>query len=149
MNHTPDYDNMVKRGYRWYIDQCKEKLANHVCKDVYDMEQRINWEAMIIAMEAIISFAHRYADLAEKQAAECTDPKRKEELLTMAENCRRVPEFALRLSCRLFSWFGSPILLSYWRRLAATTVWDALTSICILSLRKRPPQEGQKSILLR
>ena len=94
MNHTPDYDNMVKRGYRWYIDQCKEKLANHVCKDVYDMEQRINWEAMIIAMEAIISFAHRYADLAEKQAAECTDPKRKEELLTMAENCRRVPEFA-------------------------------------------------------
>ena len=22
MNHTPDYDNMVKRGYRWYIDQC-------------------------------------------------------------------------------------------------------------------------------
>ena len=26
MNHTPDYDNMVKRGYRWYIDQCKDCL---------------------------------------------------------------------------------------------------------------------------
>ena len=80
MNHTPDYDNLIKYGYRHYIDICKEKLANHVCKDVYDMEQRINWEAMIIVMEAIINFAHRYADLAEEQAATCTDEKRKQVL---------------------------------------------------------------------
>ena len=94
MNHSPDYDNLMKRGYRYYIDQCKEKLANHTCKDVYDMEQRINWEAMIIVMEAIISFAHRYADLAQQQAETCIDEKRKAELLAMAECCRTVPEFA-------------------------------------------------------
>ncbi len=94
MNHTPDYDNLIKYGYRHYIDICKEKLANHVCNDVYDMEQRINWEAMIIVMEAIINFAHRYADLAEEQAASCTDEKRKQELLNMAEACRTVPEYA-------------------------------------------------------
>ncbi len=94
MNHSPDYDNIVKYGYRHYIDECKKRLSEHICKDVYDMEQRISWQAMIIVMEAIIAFAHRYADLAEKQAAECKDETRKMELLTMAEACRTVPEYA-------------------------------------------------------
>lgn len=94
MNHTPDYDNLIKYGYRHYIDICKEKIAEHVCKDVYDMEQELTWQAMIIVMEAIIAFANRYADLAEEKAMQCTDEKRKAELLTMAENCRTVPEFA-------------------------------------------------------
>lgn len=94
MNHTADYDNLIKYGYRHYIDMAKEKLASQDFKEVYDMEQEINWKAMIIVMEAIIDFAHRYADLAEEQAKECKDEKRKAELLTMAENCRTVPEFA-------------------------------------------------------
>ncbi len=93
MNHSPDYEHFIKRGYRWYIDQCEEKLANFKIKDVYDMEQVITWKSMIIVMEAIITLAHRYADLAEKKAAECTDVKRKEELLTMAANLRVVPEY--------------------------------------------------------
>lgn len=94
MNHSPDYDHLIQRGYRYYIDECKEKLAHHEVNDVYDMEQEIAWQSMIIVMEAIIAFAHRYADLAEQQAATCKDEKRKMELLTMAENCRTVPEFA-------------------------------------------------------
>lgn len=107
MNHTPDYDNLIKYGYRHYIDECKENLASFVCKDVYDMEQRINWEAMIIVMEGIIHFVHRYADLAELQAAECTDAARRQELLTMAENCRTVPEFAPKtfLQAAQLVWF--------------------------------------------
>lgn len=93
MNHSPDYDNLVKLGYRHYIDECKKKLSKHNCTDVYDMEQRITWQAMIITMEAIIHFAHRYADLAEKQATACKDEKRRAELLTMVECCRTVPEY--------------------------------------------------------
>ena len=94
MNHSPDYDNLIKRGYRYYINQCKDHISKHICNDVYDMEQRLDWEAMIIVMEALIDFAHRYADLAEKQAENCSDEVRKRELVTMAENCRTVPEFA-------------------------------------------------------
>ena len=93
MNHSPDYEHFIKRGYRWYIDQCKKNLEEFKIKDVYDMEQVITWKSMIIVMEAIITLAHRYADLAEKKAAECTDAKRKEELLTMAANLRVVPEY--------------------------------------------------------
>ena len=78
MNHSPDYDNLIKLGYRHYIDECKKNIAEFQCNDVYDMEKRVNWEAMIIVMEAIINFSHRYADLAEKQAAECADEKRKQ-----------------------------------------------------------------------
>lgn len=107
MNHSPDYDNLIKYGYRHYIDECKQKISEHTCKDVYDMEQRIAWEAMIIVMEAIISFAHRYADLAEEQAKDCKDAKRKEELLTLAECCRTVPEHApktFQQGCQLV-WF--------------------------------------------
>ena len=108
MNHSPDYDNLVKRGYRYYIDECKKKLDSHEVNDVYDMEQQIAWKAMIIVMEAIISFAHRYADLAEQQASQCNEEKRRQELLTMAENCRTVPEFAPKtfLQATQLVWFN-------------------------------------------
>lgn len=108
MNHSPDYENLIKRGYRYYIDACKEKLARHEIKDVYDMEQTIAWQSMIIVMEAIIAFAHRYADLAEQQALECTNQQRKTELLTMAENCRTVPEYAPKtfLQATQLVWFN-------------------------------------------
>ena len=49
-------------------------------------------EAMIITCDAIIHWAHRYADLAEQQAKECKDPVRKQELERIASNCRWVPE---------------------------------------------------------
>ncbi|MFV0363293.1 MAG: glycyl radical protein [Suipraeoptans sp.] len=94
MNIAPDYDEMVKKGYRYYIDQCKEQLAALDDMDIETMGKKITWEAMIITMEAIISFAHRYADLAEKLAIESTDVKRKEQLSAIATNCRVVPENA-------------------------------------------------------
>lgn len=77
MNHSPDYDHLIKRGYRYYIDQCKKNLEELSVNDVADFEKRIAWESMIIVMEAVIAFSHRYADLAEKQAAACTDEKKK------------------------------------------------------------------------
>lgn len=92
MNHAPDYDEMVKVGYRYYIDLCKNKIAEIDDYDIEKMGQKYTWEAMIIVMEAIIGFAHRYADLAEKMASECDNPERKEQLLTIAETCRVVPE---------------------------------------------------------
>ena len=52
--------------------------------------------AMEIACDALILFAHRHADLAEKMAKYETDSKRKEELFEIARVCRRVPEHAPR-----------------------------------------------------
>lgn len=94
MAMNPDYAEMIKVGFRHYINQCKENLAklSEEEMNIEKMHKKYTWEAMIIAMEAIITYAHRYADLAEKMALECTDEKRKAELLTMAKNCRTVPE---------------------------------------------------------
>lgn len=91
---NPDYPEMVKVGYRYYIDECKQKLEALEKEEMTleKMNRKYTWQAMIIVMEAIIDFAHRYADLAEKMAAQCKDEKRKAELLTMAADCRVVPE---------------------------------------------------------
>ena len=94
MNHAPDYDKMVTCGYRYYIDKCKENLAALDVMNIDNMEKKITWESMIITMEAVITFSHRYATLAEEMAAKETNPQRKEQLLIMAENCRVVPEHA-------------------------------------------------------
>ena len=91
---NPDYPEIVKVGYRYYINECKRNLKALEQEEmtIEKMNQKYTWEAMIIVMEAIIAFAHRYADLAEKEAAACMDEKRKAELLIMAEDCRTVPE---------------------------------------------------------
>jgi formate C-acetyltransferase len=48
-------------------------------------------KAMIVTCKALIGYAKRYSDLASAQAAECTDPTRKAELLQIADICENVP----------------------------------------------------------
>ena len=51
-----------------------------------------NWEAMIIADKAVIAWARRHARLCKIVAENFeTDPRRKEELLEIADICHRVP----------------------------------------------------------
>ncbi len=52
--------------------------------------------AMEISCDAVIVFAERHADLAEEMAATEDNPRRKAELLKIAEVCRRVPAHAPR-----------------------------------------------------
>ncbi len=93
MCHAPDYANLVKRGYRYYIDECKKQIESlNDQMTIENTDQRIKWEAMITAMESVITLAHRYAELAEKLAADCKDAEQKKMYETIAENCRVVPE---------------------------------------------------------
>ena len=52
--------------------------------------------AMDISCDAAIVFAERHAELAEKMAAEETNPQRKAELEKIADVCRWVPAHAPR-----------------------------------------------------
>jgi len=54
------------------------------------------WKAMAISCDAVIVFAERHADLAEKMAAEESDPLRCDELRRIAQVCRHVPANAPR-----------------------------------------------------
>jgi pyruvate formate-lyase/glycerol dehydratase family glycyl radical enzyme len=60
----------------------------------YDKEQQLR--AMSIAADAVIRFAVRHAEKAEEMAASESDPVRRDELLQIAETCRRVPAHAPR-----------------------------------------------------
>jgi len=79
----------------------KQEIADHLARLDYlndpeatDKAQQL--EAMDISCDAVIVFAERHADLAEKMAAQQTDPQRKAELVRIAEVCRRVPANAPR-----------------------------------------------------
>lgn len=101
---------ILAKGLRAVINEAKEALAAmHTpgyCSDE-DVQRRYALEAIIAIDESVIRWANRYADLCEEKAAACTDEVRREELLTMAKTCRRVPEFPATTfqEALQFQWF--------------------------------------------
>ncbi len=75
------------------IEAAEEKTQGRASPDILPLYKKIiNWDAQKIMLEAGIKFAKRYARLARIIAENFeTDPKRKEELLRVAETCERVP----------------------------------------------------------
>jgi formate C-acetyltransferase len=60
------------------------------------MDKKSQLEAMAIAADGLITFAHRHADALIQMAEVEPDPNRKAELIQMAAICRRVPAHAPR-----------------------------------------------------
>lgn len=89
---TCDHEKLLRVGLKGYIQECRDNINNTVRCGREDQEKVDFWTACIIQSEGLIAYAHRMADEAERQAAACMDEKRKQELLTIAENCRVVPE---------------------------------------------------------
>ena len=75
------------------IDDAEEKISGNPGPDILPLYDRLpSWEGMQLCLEAAIRYARRYARLARIVAENFeTDPKRKEELLRIAETCERVP----------------------------------------------------------
>ena len=87
-----DYGKILRRGFNDIKREAEEKLAAldpMSCKD--NCEKRPFLEAVIIVSEAIVLWAKRHAEAARAKADVEKDPKRKAELLRMAENAERVP----------------------------------------------------------
>ena len=94
MGHvTVKYWEVLEIGYSGIRKKAEEELA--LCKpgDADYAKKSHFLHAVITSCNAVIRYANRYADLAEKEAENCKDSVRKAELLQMAKNCRRVPEF--------------------------------------------------------
>lgn len=90
-----DYETFVNRGLRAIITETEERL--HSLDISAENSSRINfYRAALIVMEAMVKFANRYADLAASMAAEEQAETRKQELLDIADVCRRVPEYPPR-----------------------------------------------------
>ena len=94
--HTiQDYRGVVYEGFESFRKEIEEAMAGldiGNMDDLNNLERLNNYKAMLITLDGAIAYANRCADLAEKMAAEETDPDRVEELKQMAANCRKVPE---------------------------------------------------------
>ena len=87
----PDYWTLVNNGLNYYKAQCEKKIAETLVASPEDQRKVDFWNACIIGIDAAGAYARRYSELAEKLAGEEQDPVRKQELLDIAEICRRVP----------------------------------------------------------
>jgi formate C-acetyltransferase len=89
----PDYEKIFRVGLRGLIQEAEARLDEidrQVPVDYVDQKEFL--QAVIIALEAVIKFAHRYADLARKQAARSDDAENRSRLETIARTCERMPE---------------------------------------------------------
>ena len=89
----PNYEKIFKVGLAGLIQEAEGRLAEidrNVPLDYVDQKEFL--QAVIVSLEAMIEFAHRYAELAEKLAAETDDSNSRTRLEEIARVCRRVPE---------------------------------------------------------
>ncbi len=85
------YDKVLSKGYEGIIAEAEAELATcHRGDKDYATKSRL-LQAMIMSCKAVIRYAERYAVLAEQMAAQCRDAVRKQELMQIAANCRKVP----------------------------------------------------------
>ena len=88
---TVKYEEVLAIGYEGIMAKAQAELDKCQVGDE-DYARRSHFlNAVILSCQAVIEYAQRYAALAEKLAAECDDPVRKEELHIIAMNCSRVP----------------------------------------------------------
>lgn len=99
---VPPYETVLEDGLLLRIEMAEANIAKakaEMEKGPWDATKGLdwihkidNWEAMVIACKAVISWARRHARLCRIVAENFeTDPKRKEELLEMADISQRIP----------------------------------------------------------
>ena len=109
---TVQYEKVLAIGYEGIIAQAEDALAKCSPADADYCTRAPFLKAVVISCKAAIEYAQRYGALAEKMAAECSDSKRKEELLQIAANCKRVPAKGAESfyeACQSF-WFVQQLL---------------------------------------
>ena len=99
---VPPYETVLEDGLLKRIEMAEANIAKakkEMEKSPWNANEGLdwihkieNWEAMVMACKSVISWARRHARLCKIVAENFeTDPKRKEELLEMAEISHRVP----------------------------------------------------------
>ena len=88
---TVKYEEVLAIGYEGIMAKAQAELDRCQVGD-HDYARRSRFlNAVILSCQAVMEYAQRYAALAEKMAAECSDPVRRNELEVIALNCSRVP----------------------------------------------------------
>ena len=88
---TIDFERVLHKGLNDTLKEAENEL-NKVQRPQADEPDKVHYlQAVLIAQQAVIRFAERFAVLAQEMAAVSVDPNRKKELEKIAVTCRRVP----------------------------------------------------------
>jgi pyruvate formate-lyase/glycerol dehydratase family glycyl radical enzyme len=88
---TMNHPKVLKQGLSGIIAEAEQRHSAMTPEERLE-DKGLFYDAVIRSLRATIRFANRYADLAASLAGDESDPKRAEELRTIARVCRRVPE---------------------------------------------------------
>lgn len=86
-----NYERVLKNGLKEYRERTEKKLASLDLTDYKNLNKSYFYQGILIVIDAVVGFAHRYADLACKMAKEEPNEKRKVELYEMARILKKVP----------------------------------------------------------
>jgi pyruvate formate-lyase/glycerol dehydratase family glycyl radical enzyme len=86
-----DYEKMLNEGSLKIISEAEDELEKIKDCDSETSEKQDFLKSVIIVHKAVIAFAKRYAQLAEKIASVEKEAVRKKELERIAKACKRVP----------------------------------------------------------
>ena len=85
-----DYDALLKKGLKDVRRRTQEALDGLNLADYESMKRSFFYRAILIVIDAVECYAHRFADLAEQQAQTAT-AERAAELMEISRICRKVP----------------------------------------------------------
>ena len=109
---TVDYGKILAGGFSALIKEVKDELEITKPGDANYCRKHAFLTALVISYEAAVAYAKRYAKLAAELAAKENNIERKNELLLIAKNCDRVPEYGATNfyeACQSF-WFIQMLL---------------------------------------
>ena len=87
----PGFDKVPRDGLNKILEKIDNIKANLDLTKIKDFNSSVFLDAVRIVVNAVVTFAQRYADLARKMAAEEADSHRKRELEKIASVCEWVP----------------------------------------------------------
>lgn len=139
-----DYGRVIRRGFMDIRREAQEKLdALDPLSPTDSNQKRPFLEAVIMVSDAIMLWAARHAELARRMAETEENPVRKEELLTIAANCERVPAYPARtfheaVQCQ---WFVQ--LFSRLEQRTGTTISNGRMDQYLYPTFKKDMEEGR------
>lgn len=89
---VPDYGKIIREGINHTLQEAKEELKKVRYVDNDAIDKTFYLQGVIVALEAMVRMYHRYGDVCLEAAEKAADPKRRAELLRMADTCHWIAE---------------------------------------------------------
>jgi pyruvate-formate lyase len=86
------WEKLLSKGMRGLIEEANTGIQRFKEMKETDINKLYFWQSAVIVCEAMIHYAHRYAEMARRKANEEPNSERRAELIEIAAICERVPE---------------------------------------------------------